>query len=60
MVSLMSIFIVAAAIFIGTCAKLFWPSLKDDNVIEEIAEHVIQHKTEVNVDLTPNSPEDKK
>lgn len=32
---------------------------KDDNVIEEVAEDIIDHETGVNIDVTPRSPENK-
>jgi hypothetical protein len=38
-------------------AKKLWPSLKDDGVIEESIEDIIEKKTKMHVDLTPSSPE---
>lgn len=32
--------------------------LKEDSLAEEILEEIIEHKTGLDVDLTPNSPED--
>jgi hypothetical protein len=37
--------------------KHFYPSYKDDNVIEEKVEKVVQLKTGLDVDLTPISKE---
>lgn len=48
--------IVAVALLAGMGSRLF---LKDDNVIEEVAEQLIKDKTGVDIDLSPNSPEDK-
>ena len=31
--------------------------LSDDNIIEESLEFVIEHETNISLDLTPNSPE---
>lgn len=47
-------FIVLLVILIGIGSNYF---LNDDNVIEEIAEKVIEEETGINIDLTPESPE---
>lgn len=39
--------------------KNYWPSYKDDNMVEEKIEDVIKDKTGIDADLTPNSPEQK-
>jgi len=39
--------------------KQFWPSYQDDNIVEEKVEDVLKNTTSVDVDLTPNSPEQK-
>lgn len=31
---------------------------EDDNVLEEVAEYAIEWQTDIDVDLTPESPED--
>lgn len=48
--------IVGLAMLIGVGSRLF---LKDDNVIEEVAEEMIKEKTGLDIDLSPKSPEDK-
>lgn len=47
-------FIVLLVILIGIGSNYF---LNDDNVIEEIAEKVIEEEIGINIDLTPESPE---
>jgi hypothetical protein len=37
--------------------KYYYPSYKDDNVIEEKVEKVVQLKTGLDMDLTPTSKE---
>jgi len=37
--------------------KHFYPSYKDDNVIEEKVEKIVQLKTGLDMDLTPTSKE---
>ncbi|UXM65474.1 hypothetical protein [Megaira polyxenophila phage MAnkyphage_25.80] len=49
-------FIVAAAILIGLLSAYFW---YQDNPIEETSEDIIKEKTGVDVDLTPETPEEK-
>jgi hypothetical protein len=39
--------------------KKIWPNYKDDNVVEEAVEKVIEKETGIDVDLTPASPEKK-
>lgn len=41
---------------IGLCSVYF---LGEDNLVEEIAEEIIETKTGENLDLTPQSPENK-
>lgn len=48
--------VTAAAIIIGG-ASSFW--LGDDNIVEEVCEKVIEQQLHVEVDLTPDSPEEK-
>lgn len=61
MMDWIKIAIVAGAVLIGGGIKYFWPSLKDDNPIEEAAEKIIEKETGVDVDLSPLSPDpDKK
>ncbi len=58
--AIMKLIIVVAVIaaFIGGCSYLNQlAGLKDDNVIEEATEDVIEHETGVRIDLTPGSPE---
>lgn len=35
-------------------------NLKDENVVEEIIENIIERNTNINLDLTPDSPEENK
>lgn len=60
MLDWIKILIVGGAIAVGVGAKLFWPSLKDDNPIEEVAEKIIEQQTGVDIDLSPSSPESEK
>lgn len=51
--------IVVALSFVAVwVVKFFFPHYQDDNVVEEIAETVIEKETGFAVDLTPNSPEE--
>ena len=49
--------------FLTGCHCVEWLNdklgMKDDNVVEESVEGVIEHYTGVDVDLTPRSPEKK-
>jgi hypothetical protein len=47
------------AIGMSICAGVtyFWPTVKADNPIEEVAEEIIEATIGVDVDLTPDSPE---
>ena len=61
----MKLYDLGVAIFavIGMCIAAGVISQKylgDDNVIEEAAEDVIKMETNIDVDLSPNSPEGKK
>lgn len=49
--------IVGTCVLVGVVSRFFMP---DDNPIEEIAEEVIKEYTGVEVDLSPESPEDNK
>ena len=49
--------IVVGSLIVVTAVKLFYPSYPDDNPIEEMAEQVIKYETDVDIDLTPMSPE---
>ena len=44
-------------LFLGcsTCNK--WLGIPDDHPVEEISEMIIEYKTGISVDLTPESPE---
>ena len=48
---------VAVSVAIGAGYSYFWPGAKDDNPIEEAAEHVIKNQTGIDIDLTPRTPE---
>lgn len=39
--------------------KMFYPDYKDDNALEEAVESYIKYETNIDVDLSPLSPEDK-
>ena len=49
--------IIILAVIIGLGSVYF---LGNDNPVEEISEKVIEEETGVNIDLTPNSSENKK
>lgn len=53
---IVSILVLAA----GCCTMNKFLGLKDDNAVEEIVENVIQQETGLDIDLTPNTPEQKK
>jgi len=59
----MNSFLVAAIVGISLAftagVKHFWPKYPDDNVVEETAEQYIKDVTNVDIELTPNSPEKK-
>jgi len=50
---------VAIPLLIATVAilKHYFPIYQDDNIVEEKIEEVIEKKTGLNVDITPQSPE---
>ena len=59
----MKLFMIACAcalIIISVCGACSiindWTGLKDDNVIEEAIEDVIEHQTGIDIDLTPLTP----
>ncbi len=52
---LIGVFIIASILILGSI-YFFGP----DNFIEEKAEEIIEEKTGLDIDLTPNSPESKK
>jgi len=52
-----STIIIAVLITSLAVIKHFYPSYKDDNVIEEKVEKVVQLKTGLDMDLTPTSKE---
>lgn len=39
--------------------KIWMPNYIDDNVIEESIEEIIQYETDIDIDVTPMSPEKK-
>lgn len=49
-------FIIIAAIIIGLLSAYFW---YHDNPVEEISEEIIKQQTGINIDLTPETPEEK-
>jgi ABC-type glycerol-3-phosphate transport system substrate-binding protein len=52
--------LLAAATAGGAVAlKYFYPSIPDDNPIEELSEELIKKNVGIDIDLTPNSKEDK-
>ena len=52
-----SVLIVAVSLTVGLVSRRFIK--KSDNPIEEIAEEVIKQETGMDIDLSPDSPEDK-
>jgi len=52
--SIVVVFMLMMAILI---LKHFYPSYKDDNIIEEKVEKIVQLKTGLDMDLTPTSKE---
>ncbi len=57
----MNIFIkgllVFGSLFSMMLLKMFYPSYKDDSVVEELVEEVIEYETDIDIDLTPMSCE---
>jgi len=49
--------LVALAATVGIGSKLYFTQLKDDNIIEEICEDIIEHQTGFDIDLSPFSSE---
>lgn len=56
---ILKIAIVAAAAAIGI-GYTYFLGKPHDNAVEEAAEQVIKEQTNVDIDLTPTSPEEKK
>jgi hypothetical protein len=54
-----TIIIVLLAGALGYCVH-YIPGVKQDNPVEEKCEKIIKDKTGVDIDLTPQSPEEKK
>lgn len=53
-------FLIVFGLILGIMlVKQYWPSYKDENILEEKIEDIIKDKTGIDVDLTPNSPEQK-
>jgi hypothetical protein len=50
-------FIVTAAIIIGLLSAYFW---YQDNPVEEVSEEIIKTQTGIDIDLSPQTPEDSK
>lgn len=48
--------VIAVALFLGIASVSLW-DMKDDNIIEEVSEEVIETYTGVKIDLTPDSKE---
>jgi hypothetical protein len=62
MLTIFKIVIVGIALVIGVGAPYIYKrtkgaKLKDDNIIEEISESVIKEVIDVDIDITPDSPE---
>lgn len=51
--------IVALALALGIGYKVYNPSVPDDNPIEELSELIIKQATDIDIDLTPHSKEEK-
>jgi hypothetical protein len=50
---------IIAGVLMGSIVivKHYYPSYKDDNVVEEKIEKVVELKTGLDMDLTPTTPE---
>lgn len=55
--AILSVVIVVVSLTVGLVSRRFIK--KSDNPIEEIAEEVIKQETGMDIDLSPDSPEDK-
>ncbi len=51
--------LIPAAMGAVLVVKYYWPNYKDDNVVEETIEQVIESQTGIDVDITPLSKEKK-
>lgn len=51
-----TILLCLAACAIG-CGVYKWSSYPQDNIVEEIAEEVLEHYTGIDIDVTPATPE---
>lgn len=49
--------LVICVIMLAACGTYFWKSYPQDNVVEEAIEDLIEHKTGIEIDLTPFSKE---
>lgn len=52
-----ALILVCLAFFVGICIRYVFPSLKEDNIVEEFCEKVIKKQADVDIDLTPASKE---
>jgi hypothetical protein len=57
MIKIIGIIIVTVAVLAGIASRFVFK--KSDNIVEEIAEHIIKNKTGHDVDLSPDTPEKK-
>ena len=55
--ALISVIIVTVSLTVGLVSRHFIK--KDDNPIEELAEEIIKQETGIDIDLSPDSPEEK-
>lgn len=53
----LTISFVAFAIAIVGCNLKFWKNYNEDNIIEEMVEDIIEHRTGIDIDLSPQTPE---
>ena len=53
-------FIFSAALAVCVVAGGFLFKAKNDNIVEQVAEHIIKHQTGIDIDLSPEVEEPKK
>lgn len=56
--SLIPFILIPIAFLLFNALYLMYPFLKEDNVVEEYSERVIEIHTGIDVDLSPNTPEE--
>jgi len=57
-IKLAGIMIISVVVVVGVVSRFLFK--KTDNIVEETAEKIIKAKTGIDIDLSPDTPEEKK